>query len=44
MGPPEALPSGRITRYLMASVHSAYFSAMPKTAVTHIQNRAPGPP
>ena len=31
-------------RYLSANVHSVYFRAMPKNAVTHIQKRAPGPP
>jgi len=44
MGPPDAEPSGRITRNFMPRVHSVYLRAMPKMAVTHIQNRAPGPP
>ena len=44
IGPPAAEPPGRIVRNFMARVHSVYLSAMPKTAVTHIQNHAPGPP
>ena len=44
MGPPETEPSPCTRRYCTASVHSANLSAMPKNAVTHIQNSAPGPP
>ncbi len=44
MGPPAAAPPGRMIRYFMDRVHSVYLRAMPKTAVTHIQNNAPGPP
>ena len=44
MGPPAAVPSGEICRYCSARVHSTNLVAMPNTAVTHIQNSAPGPP
>jgi len=38
------VPSALSLRYLMARIASAYFVAMPKNAVIHIQNTAPGPP
>ena len=38
------MPSGATSRYLTASVPSAYFVAMPKNAATSIQKSAPGPP
>ncbi len=44
IGPPAAEPPGRMIRDFIARVHSVYLSAMPKTAVTHIQKSAPGPP
>ncbi len=44
IGPPAAEPPGRMIRVFIDSVHSVNLSAIPKTAVTHIQNSAPGPP
>ena len=44
IGPPAAEPPGRMMRVFIDSVHSVNLRAMPKTAVTHIQKRAPGPP
>ena len=49
MGPPETVPlylaeSSSTSRYFCASVTSLYFVAMPRKAVIHIQNSAPGPP
>ncbi len=44
IGPPRTWPSGSIRRYITARVHEVYLTAMPKTAVTHIQKSAPGPP
>ena len=44
MGPPDFSPRLLVVRYLTASTPSAYLVAMPKMAVTHIQNTAPGPP
>src|SRR5690625_5890309 len=44
MGPPAISPRASCTRYFTASTASAYFVAMPNTAVIHIQNTAPGPP
>ena len=37
-------PSDFTSRYLMASIHSAYFVAVPNIAASHIQKSAPGPP
>ena len=37
-------PSSFTSRYLIASIHSAYFVAVPRIAANHIQKRAPGPP
>ena len=44
IGPPAVLPSESVSLYSKARVHSAYFNAVPKKAVIHIQNNAPGPP
>ena len=44
IGPPAVLPKASISRYFNDRVHSAYFRVVPKKAVTHIQNNAPGPP
>ena len=44
MGPPLISPFALVTRYLTASTASPYLVAMPKKAVIHIQNTAPGPP
>ena len=44
IGPPAVFPSESVSRYLSARVHSAYFNDVPKNAVIHIQNNAPGPP
>ena len=52
MGPPETVPSqawaslsgSSTVRWIWARVTSVNFVAMPRNAVTHIQNRAPGPP
>jgi len=44
IGPPAADPPGRMVRNFMDRVHSVNLSAIPKTAVTHIQKSAPGPP
>ena len=43
-GPPETVPSGRISRYLTPRVHSANLVAMPNRPARIIQNVAPGPP
>ena len=44
MGPPLISPLSLVMRYLTASTASPYLVAMPKKAVIHIQNTAPGPP
>ena len=44
MGPPHQSPFSLRSRYLTASVTSENFVTMPKSADTHIQNTAPGPP
>ena len=43
-GPPETVPSSRISRYFTPRVHSANFVAMPKRPARIIQKVAPGPP
>ena len=42
--PALTVPSGLISRYSDESVAVKNFVAIPKIAVTHIQNTAPGPP
>ena len=44
IGPPAVFPCESVSLYSTARVHSAYFKAVPKKAVIHIQNNAPGPP
>ena len=44
MAPPTQRPEGVFSRYFMARMISANLVIMPTRAVTHIQNRAPGPP
>ena len=44
MGPPHQSPFSLRSRYLTASVTSENLVTMPKSADTHIQNTAPGPP
>ena len=44
IGPPAISPREFFSRYLTASMHSAYFVVKPKRAEIHIQTRAPGPP
>ena len=44
MGPPILLPFSSVVWYTILSTTSAYFVIMPKKALTHIQNSAPGPP
>ena len=44
MGPPFISPFSLTSRYLLASIHSAYLVVIPKAAESHIQTRAPGPP
>ena len=44
MAPPTQLPAGVFSRNCTESMTSANFVTMPTMAVTHIQNRAPGPP
>ena len=44
IGPPTQRPSASRSRKCTASTTSAYFVAMPTSAVIHIQNTAPGPP
>lgn len=43
-GPPVSSPASSRVRKRTPRKHSAYFEAMPSSAVVHIQNRAPGPP
>ena len=43
IGPPAICPLGVVMRYLTERTASAYFVAMPKTPVSHIQSTAPGP-
>ena len=44
IGPPSIVPSEVFTRYFTERRASAYFVAIPKTPVIHIQKTAPGPP
>ena len=44
IGPALASPLGPISLYITDRVHVKNLVAMPKIAVTHIQNMAPGPP
>ena len=44
IAPPIIVPFSLRTRYLTAISVSAYFVAMPKTPVSHIQSTEPGPP
>ena len=44
IGPPWGAPVSSRPLYIMASTPSWYFVAMPTSALTHIQNIAPGPP
>ncbi|CFP58998.1 hypothetical protein FR5810_02488 [Bordetella pertussis] len=44
IGPPVNSPRASLSRKCTASSTSLYLVAMPTSAVTHIQNRAPGPP
>ena len=44
IGPPNIVPSGILTRYLIASNPSLYLVAMPKTPVSQHHSTAPGPP
>ena len=44
MGPPCGLPLSSRPLYMIASTPSWYLVAMPTSALTHIQNIAPGPP
>lgn len=44
IGPPIKLPEESFSRYLTASMHSAYFVAIPRKAAKNIQKSAPGPP
>ncbi len=43
-GPPRCSPFSSTTRNFEPRKASEYFEAMPTRPVTHIQNRAPGPP
>ena len=44
IGPPDISPLLLVVRYFTANRLSAYLVAIPTSAVTHIQNTAPGPP
>ena len=44
MAPPTQLPAGVFSRKWTESKTSENFVIMPTNAVTHIQNKAPGPP
>jgi hypothetical protein len=44
IGPPDCSPRALTRRYLTPRSPSEYLVAMPNRPVTHIQNRAPGPP
>ena len=44
MGPPFISPLSFTSRYLLASIHSAYLVVMPNAAESHIHTSAPGPP
>ena len=44
IAPPIIVPFSLLTRYLIAINVSAYFVAMPKIPVSHIQRTEPGPP
>ena len=44
IGPPFISPFSFTSRYLLASIHSAYFVVMPNAAESHIHTSAPGPP
>ena len=44
MGPPCTTPLASLPLYIIASVPSKNFVAIPRNALTHIQKIAPGPP
>ena len=44
IGPPWGLSGSSVFRYIIDSVTSVSFVAMPRKPIIHIQNTAPGPP
>ena len=44
IGPPSISPFSFLTRYFVASAHSANFVVIPNAAEIHIHTNAPGPP